>query len=165
MATVAAFLGRLQGLGEERAQLLRAAAPMHDIGKVATPDAILRKPGALTDAEREVMQEHTTVGYEILAGSGSALLRMASQIALTHHENWDGSGYPNGLAGEAIPLEGRIAAVADVLDALLSDRIYRPAMSVDEAVAVLREETGVRFDPRLMELLLEHLDEALALRA
>ncbi|HEY5941821.1 MAG TPA: HD domain-containing phosphohydrolase [Solirubrobacterales bacterium] len=164
MASVAAFLARKIGLDRDRVLLLRGAAPMHDVGKVATPDGILRKEGPLTPEEREEMQRHTTVGYQILADSESELLRLAATIALTHHEHWDGGGYPRGLVGERIPIEGRITAVADVFDALLSDRCYRPAMSVEEAVEVMRRGRGTHFDPRIVDALLDHLEEALSLR-
>jgi putative two-component system response regulator len=164
MATVAAELGRLCGLDEERVLLLRAAAPMHDVGKVATPDAILRKPGPLTDEERAVMEQHTTIGHEILAGSDNELLRLAAEVALCHHERWDGRGYPRRLRGEETPLEARIVAVADVLDALLSDRSYRPAMNVGAAVALIRDGAGTQFDPDVVNRLLENLDRVLALR-
>jgi len=164
MAVVAAFLGYQLGLGGERVLLLRAAAPMHDVGKIATPDGILQKRGPLTPEEREEMERHTTVGHQILDGSDSELLRMAATIALTHHEHWDGGGYPQGLSGEEIPIEGRIVAVADVFDALLSDRCYRAAMPLEEAVAILREGKGTHFDPRVVEALLRHLEEVLSLR-
>ena len=164
MASVAAFLARKVGLDRDRVLLLRVAAPMHDVGKVATPDGILRKQGPLTPEEREEMQRHTTVGYQILADSESELLHLAATIALTHHEHWDGSGYPQGLVGERIPIEGRITAVADVFDALLSDRCYRPALPVEEAVEVMREGRGTHFDPRIVDALLDHLEEALSLR-
>ena len=137
---------------------------MHDVGKIGTPDDILRKPGPLTAAERAVMKRHTTNGYEILADSESELLRLAATIALTHHERCDGSGYPNALVGDDIPLEGRITAVADVFDALLSDRVYRPALSTPEAVVVLEQGRGTEFDPEIVDHLLAHLDEALELR-
>jgi PAS domain S-box-containing protein len=164
MADVAALLGTHLGLDAEQVQLLRLAAPMHDVGKIATPTEILRKPGTLTAEEREEMNRHTTIGHEILANSQSELLRVAASIALTHHECYDGSGYPKGLAGKEIPLEGRITAVADVFDALLSDRPYRPALTVEETVEILRESRGGQFDPRIVDLLLDHLDEALSLR-
>jgi PAS domain S-box-containing protein len=164
MANVAALLGTCLGLDAEQVQLLRLAAPMHDVGKIATPSEILRKPGPLTPDERAEMNRHTTVGHEILANSESELLRVAATIALTHHERYDGSGYPKGLAGTEIPLEGRITAVADVFDALLTDRPYRPALTVEETVEIIKENRGAQFDPQIVDLLLDHLDEALSLR-
>ena len=164
MAAIAAFLARLLGLDEQRVELLRAAALMHDVGKIGVPAEIVRKAAALTSEERKQMERHTELGHELLAGSESELLRLAATIALTHHEHFDGSGYPQGLAGDAIPLEGRIAALADVFDALLSDRTYRTAMTVPEAVELVRAGTGRHFDPLIVDLLLEHLDEVLALR-
>jgi PAS domain S-box-containing protein len=164
MAEVASLLATRLGLDHERVDLLRVAAPMHDIGKIATPGEILRKPGALTAEEREEMKRHTVIGHEILADSESKLLRAAATIALTHHERYDGSGYPHGLAGQEIPVEGRITAVADVFDALLSDRCYRPAFTVDETAEIIKEGSGTQFDPQIVDLLLEHLGEALSLR-
>jgi putative two-component system response regulator len=164
MASIAAFLASQLGLEHERVLLLRAAAPMHDVGKIATPDDILQKPGALTPEERHEMERHTVVGHEILADSESELLQMAATIALSHHERWDGDGYPQGLSGEEIPLEARIVAVADVFDALLSDRCYRPALSVAEAVRTIREGKGAHFDPQVAEVLLRHVEEALSFR-
>lgn len=164
MAATAAFLGQLLGLDREWVLLLRTAAPMHDVGKIATPDGILRKPGALSASERTEMERHTEVGHKILAGSDSELLQMAARIAHGHHERFDGGGYPQGLAGEEIPIEARIVAVADVFDALLSDRPYRRAMSVADATAVIRDGRGSHFDPAVVDALLGHLDEALALR-
>jgi PAS domain S-box-containing protein len=164
MAAIAAFLSARLGLDARRVELMRAAAPMHDVGKIGTPAELLRKPGPLTESERVEMQRHTVVGHEIFARFESELSRLAASIALTHHERFDGGGYPYGLAGEEIPLEGRITAVADVFDALLSDRSYRSAMSVDEAVAVIRGGRGTHFDPPIVDTLLDHLPEALALR-
>jgi cyclic di-GMP phosphodiesterase len=164
MASTAAFLASRLGMDPEEVTLLRTAAPMHDVGKVATPDEILRKPGPLTPEEREEMQRHTTVGHEILSGSDSPLLQMAADVALTHHERWDGSGYPSGLAGEEIPIEGRIVAVADAFDAMLSDRSYRPALTVAEATKTIAAESGTHFDPEIVDVLLRHQEEALSLR-
>jgi putative two-component system response regulator len=158
------MLGRELGLDPDQVQLLRLAAPMHDVGKIGTPDEILRKPGPLTAEERRVMEHHTWVGHEILVDSQSELLRLAATIALTHHERYDGSGYPQGLVGREIPLEGRITAVADVFDALLSDRVYRPALSADETMDVLKEGSGAQFDPEIVDLLLTHLNRALEVR-
>ncbi len=161
LAALAGFLGEKAGLDPDRVDLLRSAALMHDVGKIGTPDEVLRKAGPLSAEERSVMERHALSGYEILTDSKSELLRLAATIALTHHERFDGTGYPNGLAGEAIPLEGRITAVADVFDALLSDRVYRPALRISEAVELLAEGRGTQFDPEILDLLLDHLDEAL----
>jgi response regulator RpfG family c-di-GMP phosphodiesterase len=139
------------GLGEEQAELIERASAMHDIGKIAIPDQILRKPGPLEDAERAVMQRHTTVGADLLSGSGSRLVRLAEEIARTHHERWDGSGYPQGLAGEEIPIAGRICAICDVFDALVSARPYKRAWPVERALAEIRAQAGRHFDPRLVE--------------
>ena len=141
---------------------LKAASAMHDVGKVAIPDTILLKPGPLTPAEREVMQTHALIGHEMLAGSSNPVVRLAADIALTHHEHWDGSGYPHGTAGDEISPAGRIVAVADVFDALTSDRVYRRAMPVERAVEFLRSSRGRQFDPRVLDAFLESLDEIIA---
>jgi putative two-component system response regulator len=131
--------------------LIRLTAPLHDVGKIALPDTILGKPGKLTRAEFEQMKAHTTVGAQMLTGSAFALLETAEQIALTHHEKWDGSGYPVGLAGEEIPIAGRIVAVADVFDALTHVRPYKAAWSSADAIAEITGEAGVHFDPQVVE--------------
>jgi len=164
MARTARYLATRMGLGEQQAQLLKAAAPMHDIGNVAVPPETLHKPGPLTPEEQVRMERHTEVGHRILSDSESELLQMAARIALSHHERFDGSGYPRALAGEEIPVEARIVAVVDTLDALLSERPYRPAMGVAEAAAVLEAERGTHFDPEIVDLLLAHLEDALAPR-
>jgi putative two-component system response regulator len=146
-AAIAGTLGR----DSERIELLRLAAPLHDIGKVVIPHHILQKTGTLTSDEREQMQEHAVVGRQLLTGAGSELLELAATIAWTHHERWDGSGYPRGLVARDIPLEGRIVAVADVFDALTSDRPYRPAIAVHEAQAYLVAESGRSFDPEIVD--------------
>jgi hypothetical protein len=133
------------------------AAPLHDVGKVAIPDAILLKPGKLTVQERAIVETHAEEGHRLLKGSSSAILDLAATIALSHHEKWDGSGYPRGVAGEAIPIEGRIVAIADVFDALTSDRVYRKAFAVGEAVEMIRAERGKHFDPVLLDAFLELL--------
>jgi putative two-component system response regulator len=151
VADLAASIAAALGLDRERIELLRLAAPLHDIGKVVIPHHILQKPGKLTPEERTQMQEHTVVGRQLLAGAGSELLELAATIAWTHHERWDGGGYPRGLDVNAIPLEGRIVAVADVFDALTSDRPYRPAIGVREAQAYVVAESGYSFDPEIVE--------------
>jgi cyclic di-GMP phosphodiesterase len=165
MASIAVLLGVKLGLDRRRVMLLRTAAPMHDIGKIATPAGVLRKRGDLTASEREGVESHARAGYEILSGSDSDLLKMAAAIALTHHEWFDGSGYPQGLRGEEIPIEGRIVAVADVFDALLSDCPYRPALSAEEATKLIVSERGTHFDPEVVDALLDNMDQALALRS
>lgn len=151
MAQYSRILAQQLGLDEHEQELLLMAAPMHDIGKVAIPDHVLLKPGRLTEDELVVMKTHATRGAEFLYGSSSPLLEMAYHIAMTHHEKFDGSGYPHGLAGEAIPLVGRIVAVADVFDALTSARPYKAAWPLEDAQAFLREQSGKHFDPRVVE--------------
>jgi putative two-component system response regulator len=150
------------GLPEARVELLRLAAPLHDIGKIAVGDNILRKTGMLTDEQRRLMNQHADVGHDLLGGSGSELLELAATIAWTHHERWDGSGYPRGLKGEEIPLAGRIVAVADVFDALSSDRPYRPRLSADEARAAIVEGSGRAFDPGVVEAFVRSLEAVAA---
>jgi putative two-component system response regulator len=137
---------------------------MHDIGKIGVPDYILLKPGRLDDAEFSIMKQHTVIGHQILHDSSSDLLQLAAEIALTHHERFDGSGYPHGTKATAIPLPGRIVAVADVFDALTSERPYKREWQVEAAVATMKQEVGSHFDPDCMEAFLRALDEILAVR-
>jgi CheY-like chemotaxis protein len=145
------------GMDAEWCARMSHAAPLHDVGKVAIPDAILLKPGRLSADERAIVETHAEEGHRLLSGSSSSILDLAASIALSHHEKWDGSGYPRGLASEAIPVEGRIVAVADVFDALTSDRVYRKAFSVQEAVAMMLEQRGRHFDPVLLDAFMEVL--------
>jgi response regulator RpfG family c-di-GMP phosphodiesterase len=149
---LAALLSRAVGLTEPEIALIERAAPLHDVGKIGIADSILLKPGPLTQAERRVMQTHTTMGAKILSGGRSSIMRLAEEIALSHHEWWDGSGYPEGRAGERTPLSARIVAIADFFDALCSARVYRPAWPVKEVLAEIRRQRGVQFDPSLVEL-------------
>lgn len=139
------------GVPQHQAELMRLAAPLHDVGKIALPDSILLKKGSLTDDEREIMKRHTVIGAGILAHGKSDLLRLAEVVAQTHHERWDGRGYPFGLSGDAIPLVGRIVAVADVFDALTSDRPYKEAWSVERALDEIRKCSGTQFDPQVVD--------------
>jgi putative two-component system response regulator len=165
MSHMSALLAaQCSGWTEDDAEVLLHASPMHDIGKIGIPDAILLKPGKLTPEEWKIMQTHTTIGGDILSGDTSDLLRMAREIALSHHEKWDGSGYPLGLAGEAIPLTGRIVALADVFDALTSQRPYKNAWSIEDTLQLIRSEAGGHFDPQLVVLFLELIPEVLAIR-
>ena len=144
---LSARIGAALALPADGVEMLRMAAPLHDLGKIGIPDAVLLKPGRLTDEERDCMQTHTTIGAGILSRGGSPMVRLAERIALSHHERWDGGGYPQGLAGEAIPLEARIVAVADVFDALSHDRPYRAALPPAEALAEIGRNAGTHFDP------------------
>ena len=164
MSRYSETLGRLAGMDAAEAELLLHASPMHDIGKIGIPDRILLKPGRLDADEWAIMQTHARIGADLLDGHPAPLLRMARDIALTHHEKWDGSGYPDGRQGEDIPLVGRVVAVADVFDALTSARPYKPAWSVEQAVGYLAEQRGRHFEPRLVDLFLGHLDDFLSIR-
>jgi len=156
---MAAVLARDLDLPPHRVELIKRAAPLHDVGKIGIPDRILLKPGTLTPEEFEVVKTHTTIGARILAGGKFALLRMAEEITLSHHERWDGTGYPGGLRGEAIPLSGRIVAVADAFDALTSPRSYRRARSVEEAVVAIKRGAGTQFDPKVVDAFLLYAPE------
>jgi putative two-component system response regulator len=160
MAAFCRLIALRLGLPPNRCSLIRTASLLHDIGKLGIPDRILVKPGPLTDDERAEIQEHTTLGHRILRGSTSELIRLAAEIALSHHERFDGTGYPRGLIGEEIPLEGRIAAVCDVFDALTTSRPYRPrAFTQEEALELLRSERGKAFDPQVVDAFLGALGE------
>ena len=165
MSHYSRVLALAAGFSEQAADDLLNAAPMHDVGKIVIPDAILQKNGKLDDAEWQVMRSHAQIGADIIGEHPSGLLQMARSIALTHHEKWDGTGYPNGLKGEDIPLTGRIVAIADVFDALTSVRPYKAAWSVEEALELLRRESGKHFDPQLVELFLGCMPEVLAIKA
>lgn len=164
MSHYSRILALAAGLGEASAEEIMNAAPMHDIGKIGIPDAVLLKAGPLDETERSIMQEHVRMGAEILGEHDSPLLRMARSIALAHHEKYDGSGYPAGLAGEAIPIEARIVAIADVFDALTSVRPYKKAWPVDDAIALLQREKGRHFDPVLVDLFIDRLAAILEIR-
>jgi len=159
MANYSCLIAEQFGWDEARVDELMQAAPMHDVGKLGTPDNILLKPGKLTPDEFEIMKNHATIGWEILHGSSSPVLAMAADIALSHHEKFDGTGYPTGLRGEAIPLVGRIVAVADVFDALTSDRPYKRAWELDRALAFLGEGRGQHFDPACVDAFMARLDD------
>ncbi len=159
MSQSAGLLARAAGVPDNRADLLVEAAPMHDIGKIGIPDHILLKPGKLDPEEWTVMKTHPTIGAEIIGEHDSDLLRMARVVALNHHERWDGSGYPRGLAKQAIPLEGRIVALADVFDALTSERPYKKAWSAEDAGNFIQSQSGAAFDPHLAQLFLGLLPE------
>jgi putative two-component system response regulator len=164
MSHYSALLGKAAGMAKEEYRSLMHAATMHDVGKIGIPDAVLLKPGKLTNEEFDTMKEHSSLGEKLLSGIQSKVLSMAAKIAITHHEKWDGSGYPNGLAGEKIPLEGRISGIVDVFDALVSERPYKTRWPVDNAVELLKAEKGKHFDPRLVDLFIENLPEILEIQ-
>lgn len=154
MSKTAALLGRTMGLNDSACELILNASPMHDIGKIGIPDQILLKPGKLTPQEWEIMKTHTIIGADILSGSESELMRTARDIALSHHEHWDGSGYPYQLKGKEIPLTARITAIADVYDALRSDRPYKKSWPVEQALQWIKAQNGKKFDPQVAEAFL-----------
>lgn len=173
VGNLAALIARAMGLPDHETEILRIAAPLHDLGKIGVPDGILLKPGTLTEDERETMRRHAFVGANILSGSSAELLRCAEEIARTHHERWDGRGYPSGLAGDEIPLVGRIVAVADVFDALTHPRPYKVAWPIQDAVREVEDKSGTQFDPMVVEAFVsvvrrlrltdrQDMDEALA---
>lgn len=150
-------IGRLMGHTEEQLFELRHATPLHDLGKIALPLEILNKIGRLTHEEMEMVKTHTVIGHRILNGSAWSVMQCAARIALSHHECWSGDGYPHNLVGEAIPLDARIVAVADVYDALLSQRAYKPAWEEDMVVAEMRRLRETKFDPAILDLFIDHL--------
>ncbi len=163
MSLSAACIARRLGLPEADVDALRSAAPLHDIGKIGVPDHILLKPGSLTIQEWEIMKQHTRIGGKILQGSDSEVIRLGETIALTHHERWDGTGYPEGLREAGIPLPGRVTAIADVFDALMSKRPYKPAYPAAQALRIIRRERGRHFDPDVVDAFFEVREEILAI--
>lgn len=158
------ILGKASGMSDEEAELLMYAASMHDIGKIGIPDKILQKDGQLNEAESEIMKQHCEIGAEIIGDDPTDLLQLARQVTLTHHERWDGSGYPRGTVGEAIPLAGRIVAIADTFDALTTNRPHKKAWSMDKAMAFLEASSGELFDPQLIKHFIQSLPEIEAAR-
>jgi putative two-component system response regulator len=161
---LAEALALLLGQSKDYARMLRKAAPMHDIGKIGIADNVLKKAGPLDKGERHAMNEHPAMGAQILGRSRIPLFQMAAEIALTHHERFDGKGYPDGLAGEAIPLSGRITAVVDFYDALTMDRVYRPAFTPEKALQMLLVQRGTAFDPQIVDTFVNNIDELEAMR-
>jgi response regulator RpfG family c-di-GMP phosphodiesterase len=164
VAEYSEMLALYYGLPKEEAAILKEASPMHDIGKVAIPDNILNKPGILTPDERKIMNTHTTLGYEMLKNSKRKLLKVASLVAYEHHERWDGKGYPRGLKGKDISIYGRITALADVFDALGSNRVYKKAWDDDKIFKMLKSEKGKQFEPKLIDIFFNNLDKFLKVR-
>ncbi len=157
-------LALLYGLSYEESNILHMASPMHDIGKVGIPDAILNAPRKLNKEEYEIMKTHAKLGYEMLKYSNKPILKAAAIVANEHHEKWDGSGYPNATSGENIHIYGRITAVADVFDALGSDRVYKKAWELEKILTLFKEESGKHFDPKIVKLFLDNLELFLEIR-
>lgn len=164
VAEYSKLLALYYGLDEKEAEMLKQASPMHDIGKVAIPDSVLNKPGRFDEEERRIMDTHAQLGYEMLKMSNRELLKAAATVAHEHHEKWNGKGYPRGLKEEEIHIYGRITALADVFDALGSDRCYKKAWEDDKIFTLIREERAEQFDPKLVDIFLDHLDEFIAIR-
>lgn len=164
MAGYTKLIARKMGLDKKLVELIYTSSPMHDIGKIGIPDCILLKPGKLDSKEWETMKSHSVIGNNILELGDSDYMRMGAVIALNHHEKWDGSGYPCGLSGDEIPLPGRICAVADVFDALTSKRPYKDAFSVDKALSIMKEGRGTHFDPQILDIFLDNIDEIIAIK-
>lgn len=164
MSRYCSILADAIGFDAGRRETMRVAAKMHDVGKIGIPDSILQKPGKLTTDEYEIMKGHSQIGYDILSGSTSELATIAAEIAWTHHERVDGTGYPRGLVGEDIPLEGRIAAIADVFDALTTHRVYRKAFDLPDALGIMREGRDTQFDGKALDLFFDRIDEVLRLK-
>ena len=161
---ISAYMASKFHYNNDEIELIRLAAPMHDIGKVGIEDAILLKPAKLTEDEFVKMKSHAEIGYNILSQKKTPLLNLAAEIALSHHEKWDGSGYPKGLKGDEIALSGAIVAVVDVFDALLSKRPYKKAYTLERTVEILKNDAGFHFNPKVVEIFLKHLDEVLEIR-
>ena len=164
VAEYSKMLALYYGLDENYAEMLKQASPMHDIGKIAIPDAVLNKPGRFDEEERKIMNTHSLLGYEMLNSSSKSLLKLAATVAYEHHEKWDGSGYPQGLKGEKIDIAGRITAVADVFDALGSNRVYKKAWDDEKIFKLFKEERGTHFDPKLVDIFFDNLDKFLKVR-
>ncbi len=164
IGVLSAHLARAMGCAADWCTLLELAAPMHDVGKIGVPDAILKKPGKLTDDEWHIMRQHPRFGADILGGSDIPLFELAAEVALYHHEKFDGSGYPHGLAGSAIPLSARIVALVDYFDALTMDRCYRKAFEDAEAYKMIRENSGSHFDPEIVSVFFAVAGELVDLR-
>jgi response regulator RpfG family c-di-GMP phosphodiesterase len=164
VAAYSKVLALCYGLDEREAELLKEASPMHDIGKIAIPDAVLNKPGRFDAEERLIMDSHAELGYDMLKSSSRALLKAAATTAYEHHEKWNGTGYPRGLKGEEIHIYGRITALADVFDALGSARVYKPAWDDERIFKMFKEERGEHFDPQLVDIFFDNLEEFLKIR-
>jgi len=163
MSHYSTIIAEAMGLKPDHVEIIHLSSPMHDVGKVGIPDAVLLKPGRLNEVERKIIESHCIIGAEILKGSDVHLMKLSQTIAFTHHEKWDGTGYPTRLTGTDIPVEGRIVALADVFDALSNKRIYKPAMSIDDTLMIIKEGSGSHFDPAVVEAFLKGGDKVMAI--
>lgn len=165
MSRYSVLLYKELGFDDAHCEVMRLASMLHDVGKISTPDAVLKKPGRLTPDEFEIMKRHTVNGYEVLRDADSPFLQMGAVIAHTHHEKWNGTGYPRGMSGNEIPAEGRVVAIADVFDALCSRRVYKEAWPIDKVFEELKVCSGTHFDPEIVEIFFENLDEILEIKS
>jgi response regulator RpfG family c-di-GMP phosphodiesterase len=165
VAEYAYLLALKAGVGAKKAEILKYAAPMHDVGKIGIPDAILNKRGKLTKEEYETIKEHASIGYNILKSSKRKIIKAAATVAVQHHERWDGKGYPKGLKGDQIHIFGRIVCLIDIFDAVSNERVYKPAWSMERTLAYIKEEREKIFDPELVDIFLENLDEFLEIKS
>jgi putative two-component system response regulator len=164
MSHYSALIAEKLGLPAKQVQNIRYAAPMHDVGKIGIPDSILMKPGKLTEEEFEIIKTHSTIGAKILTNSKAEILKIAEQIALSHHEKWNGKGYPQGLSNDNIPLVGRVVGLADAFDALTSKRPYKDPYPVEMAIDIIKQERGQHFDPDIVDVFMENIDEVLKIK-
>ncbi|MBW2186502.1 MAG: response regulator [Deltaproteobacteria bacterium] len=164
MSHICSMLAKKLGLSEAYCEMILYASSMHDVGKIGVRDAVLLKQGKLDDEEWKLMKRHPQIGAQIIGNQRSALMTLAREIALNHHEKWDGNGYPRGLGGDEIPMSARIAAISDVFDALTSQRPYKEAWSIEKAVALISEESGRHFDPALVEIFIDNIDEIIEIK-
>ncbi len=164
VAEYSRLIAKALGISEEMQELIRVSSPLHDVGKVAIPDAILNKPGKLTEEEFKIMETHAEVGKQIMAGSNSPMLKLGEEISWTHHEKWNGKGYPRGLKGEEIPIVGRIVALADVFDALACKRVYKDAFPMEKVLSIIREDSGTHFCPSVVDAFFSVYPEVMAVR-
>jgi response regulator RpfG family c-di-GMP phosphodiesterase len=164
VALICEFIAKKLGLSEKHVEIIKHSAPMHDLGKIGVPERILHKPGALDEEEWAVMKTHPEIGHKLLSKLNYGIPQMGAMVSLSHHEKWNGSGYPNGVSGSNIPLEGRLMAIADVVDALGSTRSYKKAWKDEDIIALIQEQKGLHFDPDIADIVIHNFDQIMEIR-